>query len=296
MSLLWIPATIIGASLQVARNALQRGMIASSGPWGATLVRFLFGLPFSILFVAVVAKFSPNADPHYNFTFWTSASVGALAQLLATTTLLVSMERVGFAVASTLQHVALPIAALIGFLVYGDPLSEVAWIGVFVTTAGLVTLTWPSRRASGPKPVSGAIYGLLSGLCFGLSLNAFRHASIALEPHESIYAALMTVAIVQALQSAGLSLFLIVTDRSAVHAVIKSWKQSLGAGCTGATASAFWFVALSLSPAAPVRAVGTISAPIAAFAGHRVFRERLTLKQILAGLTVLGGVVLTTLY
>lgn len=296
MSFLWIPATIIGASLQVARNALQRGMISSSGPWGATLVRFLFGLPFSILFVVVIARFTPNADPHYNLTFWTSASVGALAQLLATTTLLVSMERVGFAVASTLQHVALPIAALIGFLVYNDPLSERAWIGVFVTTAGLAVLTWPSRRATGPKPLSGALYGLGSGLCFGLSLNAFRHASIALEPHATVFAALMTVAIVQALQSAGLSLFLIITDRPAMHAVIKSWKQSLGAGFTGATASAFWFVALGLSPAAPVRAVGTISAPIAAFAGHRVFRERLTLKQVLAGLTVLGGVILTTLY
>jgi drug/metabolite transporter (DMT)-like permease len=159
-----------------------------------------------------------------------------------------------------------------------------------------VVLTWPSRRATGPKPLSGAIYGLASGLCFGLSLNAFRHASISLEPRETVFAALMTVAIVQALQSAGLTLFLIVTDRAAIYAVIKSWKQSLSAGFTGATASAFWFVALGLSPAAPVRAVGTISAPIAALAGHRVFRERLTGKQVLAGLTVLGGVILTTLY
>ena len=42
---LWIPATIAAATFQVGRNALQRGVMSSSGPWGATLVRFLFGLP-----------------------------------------------------------------------------------------------------------------------------------------------------------------------------------------------------------------------------------------------------------
>ena len=50
--LLWIPATIGASFFQVARNALQRGLMPSTGPWGATLVRFLFGLPFSVLFTA----------------------------------------------------------------------------------------------------------------------------------------------------------------------------------------------------------------------------------------------------
>ena len=40
---LWVPATIAASAFQVGRNALQRGVMASSGPWGATLVRFLFG-------------------------------------------------------------------------------------------------------------------------------------------------------------------------------------------------------------------------------------------------------------
>ena len=46
--MLWIALTIAAAPLQVARNALQRGLVEEAGPWGATLVRFLFGLPFAL--------------------------------------------------------------------------------------------------------------------------------------------------------------------------------------------------------------------------------------------------------
>ena len=67
------------------------------------------------------------------------------------------------------------------------------------------------------------------------------------------------------------------------------------AGLCGACASACWFLALGLAPAAPVRAVGVIEAPMAALAGRRFFAEKLHARQILAGLAVIAGVVMTTL-
>ena len=39
-----------------------------------------------------------------------------------------------------------------------------------------------------------------------------------------------------------------------------------------------------------------IEAPVAAFAGHRLFRETLSPKQVLAGFAVVAGVVLTSLW
>jgi drug/metabolite transporter (DMT)-like permease len=111
-----------------------------------------------------------------------------------------------------------------------------------------------------------------------------------------VFAAIVSVSIVQAMQAATLTLVLLVCDRAALRAVLRSWRQSLGAGLCGASASAGWFVALALSPAAPVRALGVIEAPIAALAGHRLFRETLSPKQILAGLTIIGGVLLTSLW
>ena len=51
---LWIPFTIIAALGQVARNAMQRSLTKPLGTWGATNIRFLFGFPFSLLFLGLV--------------------------------------------------------------------------------------------------------------------------------------------------------------------------------------------------------------------------------------------------
>jgi drug/metabolite transporter (DMT)-like permease len=293
-ALIWVPVTILASALQVARNGLQRGLVPTAGPWGATLVRFLFGLPFSLLFVGVVSLAVPAARPHFTLTFWAAAMTGAVAQVLATASLLVAMRRAGFAVGTALQQSSLPLAAILGLIIFHDQLTVVAWIGVGITSCGLLVLTWP-RGATGEKPVSGAMFGLLSGLFFGFSLNAFRHATMAMEPAHPVYAAVASVAVVQAMQAAVLTVWLGFRDRGALAAVIRGWRESLMAGLCGASASACWFLALGLAPAAPVRAVGVIEAPMAALAGRRFFAERLHARQIAAGLAVIVGVVMTTL-
>ncbi|MFZ3006390.1 MAG: EamA/RhaT family transporter, partial [Phenylobacterium sp.] len=63
----------------------------------------------------------------------------------------------------------------------------------------------------------------------------------------------------------------------------------------GTAASAFWFSALALAPAGQVRAIGVIEGPIAAAAGRRLFKERLTLVQIAGGAATAIGVVMTAL-
>jgi drug/metabolite transporter (DMT)-like permease len=293
-ALIWVPVTILASALQVARNGLQRGLVPTAGPWGATLVRFLFGLPFSLLFVGVVSLAVPSARPHFTGAFWAGAMTGAAAQVLATAALLVAMRRAGFAVGTALQQSSLPMAAILGLIIFHDQLTVVAWIGVGITTAGLLVLTWP-RGATGEKPISGAMFGLLSGVFFGFALNAVRHATLAMEPAHPLYAAVASVAVVQAMQAAVLTVWLGFRDRSALAAVIKGWRESLVAGLCGASASACWFLALGLAPAAPVRAVGVIEAPMAALAGRRFFAERLHAQQIAAGLAVIVGVVMTTL-
>lgn len=90
---LWIPATVLASGFQVARNGLQRAILPTAGPWGATLVRFLFGLPFSVVFTAVAFVLTKDARPHLTPAFWFAITTGALAQMLATAALLVAMRR-----------------------------------------------------------------------------------------------------------------------------------------------------------------------------------------------------------
>jgi drug/metabolite transporter (DMT)-like permease len=291
--MLWIILTALAAPLQVARNALQRGLVGDAGPWGATLVRFLFGLPFSLAIFAVAALLIPEAAPTVGSEYLLMAAIGALAQMTATASLLVAMHRSGFAVATALQQSSLPFAALLG-LAMGDGLSPLAWTGVTLATAGLGVLTWP-RRGAGRGALSGALLGLASGFAFAIALNAYRRAGLLLEPRQPIYAAVATVCLVQAFQTVVLASLLAVFRRSALIAVLRAWRQSLGAGFCGAAASACWFAALALAPAGPVRAVGVIEMPIAAAAARRLFKEKLSLIQLIAGAITTAGVALAAL-
>lgn len=291
--MLWIILTAAAAPLQVARNALQRGLVGDAGPWGATLVRFLFGLPFALAIFAVVALATPEAAPQFSTRFALAVVAGAAGQVGATAALLVAMRRSGFAVATFMQQSSLPLAALMGVLV-GDRLSPQAWAGVAATTAGLAVLSWPKAGAE-KGAAHGALFGLASGLAFGVTLNAYRQAGVALDPAHPLYAATASVCVAQALQSLGLVAFLAVTRPAALKAVLASWRQSLGAGFFGAAASACWFAALAMAPAGAVRAVGVIEAPIAAAAGRRLFKEKLTARQMLGGAATAIGVIMTAL-
>lgn len=291
--MLFIPIIACAAAFQVARNALQRGLVGEAGPWGATLVRFLFGLPFSLIFLAATWTMAPSVTPHFTPTFWFAATLGALAQIAATGALLLAMHRSGFALGAAFQQSSLPLAAVAG-LAIGESPSAVGWLGLALTTAGLLALSWP-KRVEGRLNWGGAVFGLISGACYAVALNAYRVAGLQVVPHHAVVAALITTSTTQTMQTLALGGYLALTSRPSLVAVIAAWRSSLGAGFFGAAASALWLTALALAPAAPVRAVGVIEMPLSAIAGRRLFAERLTLKQLALGLLVTLGVVLTTL-
>lgn len=291
--MLWIPITVAAAAFQVARNAAQRSLLTGAGPWGATLVRFLFGLPFSLVISSVALLLTPS-DLRATPVTLAWAAVGGAMQLGATAALLTAMRRSSFALGTAFQQSGLPFAAILGLLFFNDHLSGAGWGGVLLASVGLVILSWP-RGGEVARDWTAAGLGTLSGFCFAVSANAFRQSALALDPAHPIPAALVTVAIVQAMQSVGLTLWMALRDRRSLLAALGSWRVSLGAGLFGALASAGWFVALALSPAGPVRAVGVVEMPMAAFAGRRLFAERVSLRQWLAGGLTAVGVILAAL-
>ena len=88
--MLWIILTAAAAPLQVARNALQRGLVGDAGPWGATLVRFLFGLPFAAVYLLALYALLPGAHvlPQFSAAYFGWIVVGAAFQIAATAALL----------------------------------------------------------------------------------------------------------------------------------------------------------------------------------------------------------------
>jgi drug/metabolite transporter (DMT)-like permease len=275
----------------VARNGAQRGLLEGAGPWGATLVRFLFGLPFSVLFASVALALCPRAHLALDARFLLACAIGGAAQIAATSALLVSMRRSSFALGTVFQQSSIPLAALMG-LALGDRLHPGQWLGVALAAFAIGLLGWPRGRM---VDWSAALFGLLAGLGFALASNAYRQAALGLDQSQAFLAAQVTLVIVQALQSAALVIGLSVADRPALRAVLRSWRTSLAAGFFGAAASGLWFTAFAMAPVGPVRAVGVVEAPIAALAGRRWFAERLSFGQWLGGAAAALGVALAAL-
>lgn len=291
--MLFIPITIAAATFQVARNATQRTLMGGGGPWGATLVRFLYGLPFTAVFLAIAWAIWPNQTLTPSAFFFGACAVGGAAQIGATAALLSAMQRSSFALGTAFQQSLLPFTSLIGFFVFGDVLSPQQAIGIAVVTAGIFVLSWPKEGVRGDW--SGAWFGLLAGACFAVSNNAFRQAGLSLGEAPAALRGISTVLVVQTMQSLGLMAALAVFERSSLIAAFTNWRPSMRAGFFGAAASACWFTALAMAPAGPVRAVGVVEMPLAALAGRRLFSEKLSPLQWLAGTVTALGVVLAAL-
>lgn len=291
--MIWIPITVVATIFQVARNAAQRSVMGGAGPWGATLVRFLFGLPFAAVFALIAVLLTPELAFHPHARFWIACVAGAMFQIGATAAMLMAMQRSSFALGTALQQSGLPFALVFGALVFKDHVGPLAWAGGLIATAGLAALSWPRGEVVIRK--GAVLAGLASGAAFALCANCFRQAALALDPVHPPAAAFTTVLVVQAIQTVGLTSYLAWRNPDALRAVVAAWRQSLGAGFCGAAASGLWFTAMALSPVGPVRAVGVVEMPVAAIAGRRLFKERLTVFQMVAGAITAVGVVMAAL-
>jgi drug/metabolite transporter (DMT)-like permease len=291
--MLWIPITVGAAALQVVRNAAQRGLLAEAGPWGATLVRFLFGLPFSVVFAGVAIAIGPRLALHLDARFLVACAIGGLAQIGATAAMLISMRRSSFTLGATFSQADIPLAAVLG-VALGEPLHALKWVGLLMVAAGLVALGWPRRGTAG-SDWRAALFGLLAGAGFAVSSNAYRQAALGLDQRHAVTSALVTLVVVQAMQSFVLVFWLAARDPASLRVVIRRWRSSMTAGLFGAVASSLWFSAFALSPAGPVRAVGVVEVPFTAIAGRRLFAERLSARQLVLAAWVVVGVALAAL-
>ena len=90
---LWVPIVLWAALAQTARNAAQRSLVAQAGTLGATLSRFLYGIPFAAAWVLLLHRLPATAAsiPAFTAGYFGWLLLGALGQLAATAFLLAAM-------------------------------------------------------------------------------------------------------------------------------------------------------------------------------------------------------------
>jgi drug/metabolite transporter (DMT)-like permease len=288
---LWIVFTVLAAAGQTVRNAMQRELTAKLGTVGATHVRFLFGFPFALVFLAGVMTATGYAFPKLPPVFWPWAIVGAGAQIVATATMLATMNDRSFVVTIAYIKTEAIQAAIFGLIFLGDRLTLPVLAAILIATFGVVVMSLKGKgtMSGGWQPVA---LGLFSGAMFALSAVGYRGAILSLEHPSFVLAATVTVTIGLVMQAGFLTLYLLVKDRPVLHAIVRNWKPSLFAGFMGATASEFWFLAFAIATVASVRTLALIEVLFAQAISFFVFKQRTTAREALGMSLIVAGVVL----
>ncbi len=289
VSWLWIVFTLFAATGQTMRNATQRGLTKTLGAAGATHVRFLFGLPFALLFLAVVSFVSGRLPPTPPAVFWPWVLAGALTQIAATALMLMTMEHRSFVVSIAYIKTEPIMVAILGYVFLSDALSIPIVCAILIATLGVVLISWRPGESGG---LNAALLGLSSGLMFALSATGYRGAILSLHDPSYVMAATLSLATGLVIQAAILSLYLALREPGVLGAIFRQWRPSLFAGFMGALASEGWFLAFALATAASVRTLGLVEVLMAQFVTHAVFRQKTSPLEIAGIILVTGGAVL----
>ena len=287
---LWIPVTLWAAFAQTVRNAAQRHLTAELGTLGATLVRFLYGLPFAALWLLAVSIFTSAAIPAANGPFLGWVALGAVSQIGGTAFLLRTMQERNFALGVAYSKTEILQVAVFGLAFLGDPLGPASIAAVLCGTLGVLLLS-PVGLAGGWTSRS-ALLGLASGAGFALSAVGYRGAALALEGAPFLMAAAATLLAAQILQTLLLGGWMAAREFASVLRVLRAWRASLLAGFMGAAASAGWLTAFAIEPVAHVRTLGLVELVFSYAVSRRLFREKLSRRE-LGGMALLAlGVIL----
>ena len=277
---LWAAFTIAAAFAQTIRNAMKRELSAGLGTVGATHVRFLFGFPFALVFLAGLLAVTGAPLPRPGLHFWPWVIGGALTQIAATALMLAAMGERSFVVTNRLYQKRTDPR--------GDIRPHLPWRRGdaadggynFGGTAGVIIMSTKSAKlgemSGGIRPT---LLGLFSGGAFALAAIGFRGAILNLGLSDYVMAATFTLVIGLAMQSVALSLYLSLRRPSVMFALLRAWKPSLFAGFMGALASQFWFLAFALATAASVRTLALIEVLFAQLVARYGFGQRTSARE-----------------
>jgi drug/metabolite transporter (DMT)-like permease len=283
--MLWVIFTLLGAAGQTARNSLQRELTPRLGALGATLVRFLFGFPFALLFLGATLLWTGDTLPAMSAAFAGWTLVGALTQIGATALMLLTMERRSFVVTVAYLKTEPLLVAVMGVTLLGDRLTMPMAAAILVATLGVALISVKPKALSGGGMVP-VLLGLSSAALFAGSAIGYRGAILALHRTDYLLPATFSLAAGLTLQTVLLLLWLLLFRRRTLRAILGLWRPSLLAGFAGAAASEFWFLAFALATAASVRTLALVEVVFAQGVSKFVFRQK-TMPAEAAGIALL---------
>ena len=294
--MLWIPITVAAAFFQNLRSALQRQLKSELSDMGAASVRFLYALPFALMWLALITFLSEASLPAVNsdFTGWVIGA--AIAQIIFTFLLMWLFSLSNFTVGTALSKTEVIQVILLEALLLHESVSGRGLVAILIAFVGVMIMTLGRNRLSlralfSSLAQKGTVIGLICGFALGLSSVFFRGAALSLEGSGIVMRSAFTLAVATAIQTLLLLLWLRVFQPGQIRRTVGQWRSCALVGFAGWAASIFWFMVFTLTHAAYVRALGQIELIFTFLASAFFFREKVSSTEI-AGVTLLSGAII----
>jgi len=294
---IWLPATLIAGAVQAWRTAIQRRVSHSLSLNAAGLVRYLYGIPFTLLLLGGYALFVPAPTPVIAPYFLLFCLGGGLAQIIATNLLILAFRHRNFVVGTAYSKTEAVQGAILSFLLLGERLNPLAWAGIGCGVLGVMLLSTGGKRM-GPGDFlralaqPAALTGIASGFFFALTAIGIRRATQAVGGDDRILAALLVLVATVLLQTLMQGAYLMLREPGEMRRVFASWRVSGQVGLLSALGSACWFTGFATAPVALVRIVGQVEVAFTMAFGHFYLRERMRRSEAAGLLLVVTGVAL----
>ncbi|MET0239755.1 MAG: EamA family transporter [Sphingobium sp.] len=295
-TLLWIPATILAGALQAWRTAVQRRASQNLSVNGAGFVRYLYGLPVTIVLLTAYRLLFPEPMPAFGAYFLPFCIGAGIAQILATNLLIMAFAHRNFVVGTAYSKTEAVQGALLSMLLLGEHLSLLTWLGIGCGVVGVMILSTGGKRM-GPvdflKSLSqpAALYGIASGSLFALTAIGVRRATQEIATPQHVHAALIVLVVTVTLQTMMQGGYLLMREPREIRNVLRNWRLGSQVGILSSVASACWFSGFATAPTALVRIVGQVEVLFTMALGHFYLREKMARSEAAGLLLVAAGVV-----
>ncbi len=293
----WIPITFSAALFQTWRTALQQRLRSRYSVGTASLVRYLYAIPVGALLLASYALATRSPLPAPNLGFVLGCAGGGLAQIFGTSLLIMAFGYRNFAAGTAYSKTDAVQAAVASWIVLGEELSPLAWLGIAVGVSGVLTLSLAGRGLD-PRTLlrasvqPAALCGIGAGAGFALAGVGIKAATVALALPDKIFSALCALVLTNMLQTAMQGGWMAWREPEGLRAAFAGWRSAAWVGALSACGSACWFAAFALAPVALVRTLGQVEMVFTLLFSRFYLHERLRRADVAGLLLVMMGVVL----
>ena len=294
---LWIPITMSAALFQCWRTAMQQKLRHLLSVNGAGFVRYLYGAPAALVLLvgALIATGLPLPTPNLAFLVYCAAT--GLLQILATNLLILSFGYRNFAVGTAYSKTETAQSAIVALIVLHEVLRPLAWVGICIGLAGVMTLSLSGR---GMRPAElaratvqpAALAGLGAGFLFGFTTVFIKLANLSLSGPSLFVRALFVLVVTNTLQVLMQGGFLAWREPRELRKTFTTWRSSSWVGTLSAMGSACWFTAFAMAPVGLVRSVGQVEIVFTLLFSRFYLKETLKAGDVAGLVLVVAGVLL----